>query len=181
MTRMRWLTISSPLAMPLLRRIQWQYECKGRAAADSFTAYREGAADLPRGEGTAVQAESVAFLFRRKAVGEQPFHMLGGNSHAVVDDLNLYCVPGLCDAHDHLLIRAARCIAGVFGITLKIYQDLQDFMLVHRNGRNGLEFALQRDAMACECGAVHRQAVFPQGRHIDGLADTATLCVGLLG
>src|ERR1700722_142487 len=180
MTRMRCLTISSPLAMPLLRRIQGQYECKGRAAADSFAAYREGAADLPRGEGTAVQAESVAFLLRRKAVGEHPFHMRGGDTHAVVDDLDLYPVRGLCDADDDLLIRAARCIAGVFGIALKIYQDLQDLMLVNRNRGNGLEFTLQCDAMARECAAVHRQAVFHQCRHIDGFADAATLRVGLL-
>ena len=84
------------------------------------------------------------------------------------------------DAQGDELIGPSRFVACVFGVAHQVDEDLQDFVLVDGDRRHVAEFALQRDAMACESAGIQPQAVFHQIDDLDGLRDAAELGVVLL-
>src|ERR1700683_4228163 len=83
-------------------------------------------------------------------VAKDSSHILGWDSHAVVDhrDRDPECTP--CDPNRDAFVALSRVLAGIFGVANEIHQNLQYPVFIYRDGGHVLKFARERDPMAGE-------------------------------
>ena len=98
---------------------------------------RQRAAHLPSNHEGTVQSEPVPVGSSCKSARKEATEIFAGNSHPVVHYLNSDPVVSLpADAEPDLFARAARLVAGVFGIADEIDQGLQDLVFI--DDKNGV-------------------------------------------
>ena len=98
----------------------------------------QGAAHFLGGEGAAMQTETMTVLLGGETVVENPRKIFGRDANAIVDDGQLDAVVGLLDAHGQLFIRTTGVVAGVFGVTDQIDENLEHFVAL--NGHKAFSF-----------------------------------------
>ncbi len=109
------------------------------------------------GQGTAVQAESVAGFLRGEPVIEDSDHVLGGDSHSSIGHRNLHASSTSSDAHRHIFYNIASRPARVLRIADEIDENLKHLVFVHGDLRNSLELLDDRNGMPLEAAVVDRR------------------------
>src|ERR1700738_1689618 len=84
---------------------QFEDECGAKSRAVAWR--QQGPPQLLSRERTAVQAEAMARLSSRKAMGEQAVHVFRGDADPIVDDRDAYSLRRRLDAQDDELVRLA--------------------------------------------------------------------------
>src|SRR6516162_6354490 len=100
----RWISRSASVAMATLRGDERQRQRKGRALTNAAAFRVQGAADLPGGERTAVQAKTVAFSARGEAVIEDAFQVFRRNADAGIVHRDEDGGGGCAYAHRHAFL-----------------------------------------------------------------------------
>jgi hypothetical protein len=157
-----------------------QFEGEGSAATWAVAVHEQGAAHFSGSECPAMQAETMAVLTGRKAVGENSREVFWRNADAVIchPDSNEFAAVGY--AYDDMLVRAQPVIARVFCIPDKVHQDLHDLMPVDGDDRSRLELAHEADVVARKRSGVDSKAVLDQIDDANCLADASQAGVPLL-
>src|SRR5579883_3165527 len=123
-------------------RGQGQFQNERGAESRAFAVRHKRAANLPCGEGAAVQAEAVAVFSRGETKAENAREIFRGDSDAVIGNGNAQSLVAGGEADDELFVRARRHGAGVSRVADEIDEDLQHFVLVDADdGQIGLVFA----------------------------------------
>src|SRR5579871_158179 len=161
-------------------RLPWQLEHEACAVAEPFARGAQAAAELLRGDRPAVQAEAMPGLARRKAMVEQPRHVVGRDADAVVDDRDAHAAWDLLGPQRQQLVLPAGLVAGVLRVAHEVDEDLQHLVLVDGDRCDFGELAAQRHAVARERAGVQAQAVLDEIGDIDRFGDAAELGVALL-
>src|ERR1700674_72056 len=151
------------LFMNLLLRRDGKFERKGGAMARAGAVHVERATHGAGRDRSAVQSEAVAIFASSEAVRENAGEIFGGDAYAIIgyDDAHGALVGG-GDGNGDALVRAVDFVERVFGVSNQVDKNLQDFVPVDPDQRNGGEAPLDVDAMALESADVHRDRVFDQ-------------------
>ena len=111
-----------------------QFKREFGSSAGSFAKDSQRSAQLFGGKRTAMKAKTVTLFSGRKAMTEDPIHIFLWNANAIVNNGNFHPVILLSDAQCDLFVVSVCITKGLHGIANEIDQDLQDPVLIHRNG-----------------------------------------------
>ena len=142
---------------------------------------RKRPAQLPGGQGTGVQPETVAIRLRGESMREYPRQVLRGDSNAIVGYFHAdraLAIPPDADGDPALCLRALD--AGALGVLKEIDEDLEDLVLVNEEGRHFFEFTDDSDVVAIIGRLIHLEGVFHQFGCQRRFHDAKPVRVGLL-
>src|SRR5688572_13794323 len=113
-----------------------QFKSKGGTFACPVALDIQGAAHFLGGQRAAVQAETVSAFLGGEAVREDAHEVLRRNANSVVNDDDPNALWAIGHAHGQFLVRSSGFVAGVLRIANQVHEDLQDLVLLHRDGGN---------------------------------------------
>src|SRR5580704_16950014 len=127
-----------------------------------------------------MQSKPMAAWAGCEPVAKDSSHILGGDSHAVVDhrDRDPECTR--CDLNRNALVAFSRVLAAIFGVANEIHQNLQYPVFIYRDGGHVLKIARERDSMAGKRFRIQLHTVGYQIRDGHALRHTAVRRVTLL-
>src|ERR1700677_1914231 len=158
-----------------------EFQDEGGALAGAVAETAEGAAQLPGGDGAAVQAKAVAVGAGGEAVFEDAGQVFGWNADTIVRDGNLdEAILSRAGAEDHFFVGVAAFVAAIFGVSNEIDEDLEDLVFVNKNRGGGGVLADDVDLVAFDGAGVEAEGVLDQFLGGKGFLRAGNPGVGLL-